>query len=593
MVDPTEAPAPISVAVDCGTQLATALQTCLEVSSAARDTLQEVSSDVSATAAVLAQLQHVLYSNQGILKEEGLVEVNSLAQKCHLLFNIIIALVQAASDTDGEGNLKAGPNAPSIREKAVDMALRPGALVNIAPKMDADWLEPRIDRCQTQLCYLKMTVLLHLQIAKLAKLHDGSVSPNKTSPDHAQLTYYRDLRAPGTFDQESCFRTTGVKLRQRQVKLAKKEQYRQMREGRTRKWGASDETDSDSDDGDDDDDGPSSVNGAASHARIAESGNSNPVPPTSQSASPATQPAGETTQAMPPSSLGPSPPPVMVPPVVLAAASTSQSQTTAPGPTAPPYSAHTPVGHHGMEFAPMPGNMSHPAEKSTLGGQEIPQGSHELKPLIPAMPVDDAKAAQSNQQASPGSNTTAATALELAPITALFRPTFSQRVGSWFSSLASNKNKLNQVLADQGSTVLEAYLVGGSGTRQPIKIPLSHEQLKTGLARTLRANNKGKSSSSPFPTLLNLTVFERGIVDRLVRFACKASPHQRTCVAIQQCKTEGQLPSYLAFFSLAEPLPAVQLKDAIGRKFSFPYQLCKEWNVSDQRPSIPSFGRCL
>lgn len=183
MVDPTEAPVPISVAVAVGAQVATSLQICLEVSWAARRSLKEITPTVSATAAVLGQLQDVLYPNQGndghprIFKEEGLIEVNCLAKKCHLLFKIIIALVQAsAGDINNGKESDVNPDTPSIREKAIDPALGSSTLMaNMASKIDDDWLEPRIERCCVELHYLRMTVLLHLQIAKLAKLYDGSV----------------------------------------------------------------------------------------------------------------------------------------------------------------------------------------------------------------------------------------------------------------------------------------------------------------------------------------------------------------------------------------------------------------------------------
>lgn len=361
-----------------------------------------------------------------------------------------------------------------------------------------------------------------------------------------------------------------MKLRQRQVKLAKKEKRSQMKEAS--KWAASDAgSDSDSDSGA----GTPPVR-AASNTGDVEVDNPKTV-------SPANEPAEENAHTPSPSDLQP------------AAALTSQTPTMAPGessPSAPAYSAHTPVGHHAMECAVTSANLSSPAEKTPLEGPGNLQASHDLKPLIPEKPADDAPVTQSTRQESSSSITTAAAALDSVPITALFRPTLSQRLGSWFGrmfgSRASKKEKLNCLLMDEGSHVLEAYLVGSSRGRgcEPIKLPLGHEQLKNGLARTLRATNKGEpsSSSSPWPTLHNLSVFERGMVDNVVKFASRASRHQRTCVAIQECKTEGQLPSYLLFFSLAEPLPAVQFKDAVGRKFGFPYELCREWKVSDSLP---------
>jgi hypothetical protein len=148
--------------------------------------------------------------------------------------------------------------------------------------------------------------------------------------------------------------------------------------------------------------------------------------------------------------------------------------------------------------------------------------------------------------------------------------TFANLIPNWVQGIFGS----SEPMADSASVDLEAYIAEPTTASAPVKIPLGHERLKFGLSR-VQKNKKG----STWFRYMDMNSVQRGIVDEVVKFAKTQSHHVRTCIAVEEFKREGHPRSYLIFFSLAEPPKSVSLKDAVGRQFSFPYELCRDWEV--------------
>ncbi|KAK3378965.1 hypothetical protein B0T24DRAFT_694254 [Lasiosphaeria ovina] len=542
MAEPVGASGSVSDTVALGMQLATALQTYLQFGWSARTGLHGLAIEVNATASVLRQLQNVLDSNQaiqgrpGAFKDAAVTEMHTLAQKCHLLFKTIIIVIEKSCETDKD-NKNGGDSASdsgsesasddddatstepkeSIKERAADPFTGPSALkVNLLSKVNWRWLGKRADRCYEQLQWLKMTLLLHLQIANLGELHTSTSTGS---------------RPAGTFDQELGLRITAEKMRARQLKFAKGIANRQERARRTAEYGASDTSSESSEsstqvDDDDDSAGPTKTTDE----------------PDIKSNSPA-----KTAEDGAPSNV----------PVVQELSS-----------SAPPYSPHAHVGHQAF---PVPGPatgvnaiMAGPSskEKPTSGDEK----TADWKGLIPDTPSSNSDDATMDQDAF---DVKASLPADPASVSALFRPSFSDRIAGFFRGIVGKQDKLKSMK----DGVLEAYLVSTDDAR-PVPLPFGHQQLKEGLARALR-----KKNGSSLNGFLAMSPSKRKLVDRVIKgWSYHGTPCVRTCIAIDECRIEGQLPSYILFFSVAEPQAPIVFRDALGRRFKFPYEICKEWH---------------
>lgn len=104
-----------------------------------------------------------------IFKPAALEDIESLAAKCSLLCRFTILLIKQAANeegfkgiTDVESGLETGPLPDLLAMKTL------GLITKLKGKWD--WLEPRLDLCRDQLRWVGNGLLIHLQIAKLAKM---------------------------------------------------------------------------------------------------------------------------------------------------------------------------------------------------------------------------------------------------------------------------------------------------------------------------------------------------------------------------------------------------------------------------------------
>jgi hypothetical protein len=173
MADPLGAASSIVGIVGFGLQLATTLQTFMELTAEAQEALHDIVFDVNATASALKQLQDIISADKAtaeqhdkppVFKDAGLREIQALAIKCEKIYKTIIVLIHKASDSD---KAKRKDDGGGGGELAIDpTALKPMTLLR---KLRWPWLAPRVGRCQEQLRWLKMSLLLNLQLANLAQ----------------------------------------------------------------------------------------------------------------------------------------------------------------------------------------------------------------------------------------------------------------------------------------------------------------------------------------------------------------------------------------------------------------------------------------
>ncbi|KAK3988725.1 hypothetical protein QBC44DRAFT_328806 [Cladorrhinum sp. PSN332] len=200
MADPVGLAGSIVGIVAFGLKLGTTLQTYVELALEVEDCLRDITFDVTATASALRQLDDIINIDKAeaeeqnrptVFKEAALVEIQALAFKCEQVYKTILVLAHKAS---GDPRKPYGQDAINN-----ELLCKP---LNVVKKLRWPWLEPRVARCHDQLRWLKVSILLNLQIANLAQLHLDR--PNRT------------------FDQELGFRLAAEGFRHRQVSIARK-----------------------------------------------------------------------------------------------------------------------------------------------------------------------------------------------------------------------------------------------------------------------------------------------------------------------------------------------------------------------------------
>ena len=183
--------------VGFGLQLATTLQTYMELTFEAEDALRDIVFEVNATASALKQLQTIVDADKAlpdaqsasrVFKDGGLREVEALDIKCETVYKVVVRLIQKASSSDDD----AGQATASSKHAALDpWSLKP---MNVFRKLRWPWLVPRINRCQGQLRWLKISLLVTLQLANLAQQQLRYVAHAKANEEPLDVLTRRPQR---------------------------------------------------------------------------------------------------------------------------------------------------------------------------------------------------------------------------------------------------------------------------------------------------------------------------------------------------------------------------------------------------------------
>ncbi|KAH8889095.1 hypothetical protein GQ53DRAFT_843159 [Thozetella sp. PMI_491] len=539
--------------VGAGTQLASAIHTHLELDRDGKKTLQNVVHEINATVSALRQIMGIVaedrkrlggYNAEKVLKGEWHSEMQTAAVMCEKVYKLIATLIHNSKGLDFR------PTKAREKKEQVGLLEEPELLLSLQFSAGErwKWLEPRMQHCQYQLRWLKLGLLCCLQLTQVASLQINTVAPT------------RDV-----FDREVTARLMSEGLRQRQRSLAKKVTKQIGTDRKLRRERAQINS------------GRPIPGWAPMAPRTVPQ-----RPPIPVNAGGPTLPMGGTAippppQVSPPAGLQSTAPP----PFASVNAGNGTLKATGPatsnpekptvptvaeilqesGANVPPY---TPPANGNMLGQPgMPSSKSvgpHVADSKTAVSPPLGASDDKKDP--------EKKVSEEKSTAAPGQGS------ELTKLSP-FRSRFPSFIRGWAHSVFG---KDNGFLADISSTDLEAYVADYDGLDKPSKVPFGHQRLKYGLNRVL-----GSKKGDSWPSYLTASSHQRAVIDKVTKFANTQSARERTFLAIEECKKPGQPASYVVFFSLGEPAAPIYFKDAVGRKYEFAYQVCKEWQAMKDR----------
>ncbi|KAK5653820.1 hypothetical protein OQA88_7978 [Cercophora sp. LCS_1] len=526
-----------------GMRLATTLQTYIELNSNASDVFEGVVSEINASASALKLLHDVIETDKvdveaqgrvALFKEEGMDEMNTLVAKCNKVYNIIVGAVHKAGEKPPKDDDEQPPQAP---EPVTLSSLKP--LYSVLHDMKWSWLEPRMESCQDQLRYLKIGLLLNLQISGLAKLN-LNIGP----------------RPSGAFDQELGFRAAAERLRNRQLIMAKKITREQRRYGTVT---------------------TSSVTTSTVSRKETAGQASNPVAtPESINSTPET-PEKDTSAA-----------PEAVPPVISTAAPTPAAPviSVAPAPPVPtlispapaPAPAPVPLSPITEDRGPLPpySRCAPPVAviETVAGSSSTPDTIIDNKTSGNVDKKSDDKKSD-NKTADQDDKPKTDEELEAAPITPTLQPPkpgfLTKLVPNWVSFMFTSPPA--KLPADMASQTLEAWMIDQDGQRMPIKVPFDQAGLQDGLKKAMK-NKPG----STWHQYVDLGMATQQSIQRAIRHAKTQTPNTRTCLGVQEIKKPGESPTYCVFLTLGDPLHPLHLTDAVGRNYCIPYERVRLWS---------------
>ncbi|KAK2021508.1 hypothetical protein LX32DRAFT_658388 [Colletotrichum zoysiae] len=155
--------------------------------------------DILATAAALGELREFLASDASaplpVYKRAGREAIEDLATRCGKVYtNIIRSAYRASFDAKVVQDIDFEALGPQD--------LKSSRLIAIKSNLKCDTVSDALDDCESQLRWLKSSLLLHLQVANIAHLQTRS-------------------RAPGSFDDELASRALAIRILAEKVRAAK------------------------------------------------------------------------------------------------------------------------------------------------------------------------------------------------------------------------------------------------------------------------------------------------------------------------------------------------------------------------------------
>jgi hypothetical protein len=166
----------ITAVVSVGLHLATTLQTYITAFHEAGEDFGDIVLNITSTASALTQLQRIIDSDKAVetdqspgkvFKNEGREHIMALAAQCRKVYNAIPVLVILAGHSKRRWKAKL----PLDYQE-----MPPFEISSISHNLQWPWLEPWIKRCQEQLEWLEINLLLILQLAALAQVQIRSVT---------------------------------------------------------------------------------------------------------------------------------------------------------------------------------------------------------------------------------------------------------------------------------------------------------------------------------------------------------------------------------------------------------------------------------
>ncbi|OAA48961.1 hypothetical protein BBO_02006 [Beauveria brongniartii RCEF 3172] len=526
ITDPLTAAGSILHIVTTGVQLATTLQTYMELAREAEHELHDIVFDVNATAAALKQLHTIIDADRdlsdrtvAVFKDDGVREVEMLALKCHAIYNNVAMLIQRAShsfsaDADRDRSSSSIPAAAAVAvadQAALDpTTLRPLTLMG---KLRWPWLRPRILRCREQLNWLKVSLLFTLQIANIAQWQMSGKRHAETSCE--------------------------VELRQQTARQLQKRRNSMLRgfAGIEAEEGTQDGLQR-----------PESVLGVV-FTTTKESTEEKSTTPTSDLDGPRQQ--RSTTYCTP-----------------IGAENSRADVNTHPTTSRSLMSEQGLPEIRDASVLPKFPNGRLDAFAITAA----PTTTFLAKRSVPA-PGEAAVAQSGNlSRHPPALKPTANTRSGEPSVIVNQLPSY---LNHWADRVFGRQSKYR---SDKQSTTLEAYIAENLGRDVPIKVPFGHERLMFGLDKVLK-DWRGDQWSN----YLAASPLTRLALDAISEAARKASSHEKTCLAFKEYSTQGlPTPFMLVFFSLEKAKDPVILSFN-GHRFSIPFAACQTLHSMEER----------
>jgi Ubiquitin-like domain len=217
-----------------------------------------------------------------------------------------------------------------------------------------------------------------------------------------------------------------------------------------------------------------------------------------------------------------------------------------------------------------------PDQQSERGAADLKDATtkvEEVKPVEPvpvtpqeepqpeaAAPSDD-KPKEENPDTKPTDEAAAIPALPDNEVKQGFFP-------SWLRGMFGQSNKLSN---DWESQTLEAYIIP-ENSQGILKVPFGHQSLAQGLRRM-------KKQCLPWDQYTALGSQHHKRINQAVIDAKRLDARERTCVAVGLNKEFGS-ERIMLFFLVGSPVEPIHLKDAVGRKYSFPFEQARTWTAS-------------
>ncbi|KAK4168194.1 hypothetical protein QBC43DRAFT_366687 [Cladorrhinum sp. PSN259] len=558
MADPIGVTASIIGIVSFGLKLGTTLQAWLETASEADDWIRDIIFDVNTTTSVLRQLQEIIDDDKlaakqqnrpTLLKPEGLERIQLLADQCEKSYKAIIVLVYKASSQESkEPPSLETPNSNLIKSLTLLRRLR--------------WplREPRARRCREDLRWLKVSLLLQLQIVNISHLHFNQKSDGTQSG--------------GDLEEEALLRMTAEKLKHRQLVIAKQ-------------------------------------NAKQKEAKKSQHRSPTPEVPASppRSAPPVltVRPLSSARQKFAAPLATPSPPAggptaalhVLPKHIDTAMTSSPLLECSSLEADAPRGSAivggpgkrdsESEIGTANIAGAEVPGTGFIPMLQTGTVASPVPEGleaaqvecfSESPKPgtkdentqNIQLLSPDPGPIPERGLRNAPPTPPQSSTSLVQSSVAALSRNSSKSKL---LSFNVRNYFRKSTTTSPLPFTDLEAWIIASNDLDSvPEKLHLSRQQLQKSLRLLER-----KAPSLPI-----MTPTQRFLIDKVVEVARKDSSHQRTRLTVQERKEPGQPGAYIVYFSLGELQLPIYFKDAHGRKYDLPYETVIIWE--DMRAKI-------
>ncbi|KAH6867721.1 hypothetical protein B0T10DRAFT_502154 [Thelonectria olida] len=515
-----------------GLQLGVTLQTYVEAAAEASDRLREIAFEINSTAAVLSQLQDVINKDGNghvpLFKMDGVLDIKRLSDRCKRIYSVIIILLNEATEGSENRKTKREVSADGVDNLSVKLNK-----LGFRRKLAWPWLAPRIKRCQQQLRQVKLDLFLHIQLVNLA-----------------QFQIHHSARAPGSFEEEQALTELAQELRRKRSMHAK--QLKRHHDEKADKATAAVAAEE-----------PGTVAAPPGETiRVSTQSEIPPLPPTTRQDARAGQ---HSKDGLNEPKLALNPEPHDIEPSKESDKPKSQEDRNI------------------VDFAaPPPDNGSHNREAPL--GPPIPMSSQSLDSVhlrsCEVRSEDHDNPRHDEEGTGHGSTRTSASVTFSNQI----RQTTIRLIPTWARGIFSRKWH-----DDWESDELEAFLlevparIYSDSPVHLMKLEIGHRQLEAALS-TIMPRRWRRGRPQLWEKYKTLGPRVRSEIHHAIKVVKRGTNQRKSWIAIEVMQPPVADPQdsmhVVLFFRLGEETKPINL-DAVGRKFTLPYEHCRTWEMME------------